>query len=1052
MADIKISDVTIGSISEIVSGDYALFLDKSATSGPQSGPGGTLKLVPVGAFRPFGTVPITEYDLNLNGIDTNQPLLNYIADAINASGPFNNIPGGRIVFRTFSVSGFESNYTDDYSVTITYFELKKGFSGASIGGSTLVTGNDLVISGGPYVRNPETNEDLFLDLGDIGSGPVEDAFNLGDGGDAWQIVGTKFITAELDGQPTIWKFVGTGFTFWGGDDAATDPEIGTATASDFLLLNEDAPVKGMSLADLWDLNIPRDLTTTPILNGSVLTYNTTTGKWEAAPPSGGTDIDPDTDIYADVTALITDQNAQEEGEEYFVTDATDFTTITSGGALVLYLGTTDGDEEDYLILSNPGGESSGISRIEESPTDTVKADKIYTRHGSNKVTQSGSRNVTLDNTNAKITSFTSEEFITDGSDLVLSTMPYSYDISGATNVTISSDKTTFSFSSSGDTYRIMYEWLGAASGWHITIKDYIIAEEIIRSNSYLFITSPTPRTEIEEGDTLNPTVEAENAESVEFFYKNLSDTWVSIDDAVNISGDIWEVASWSPTVPATAIKAVATYADTTTQEVENNLYSISIHDTFTDTNGTSITSHTPDSNLGANGWTILNGDWEIIGNTLKNESGVSGVPLDMHHDLGYADCIFKFTTPYIDAMQVILRYDSADDYLNLYKSGTLTSLTQVSGGSNNVVWSDDTNLTNGGLFELWLIDRELKIVVGNEVKAFIEIPIASSYTKFGFRRGGATSSTQIDNFTIIPIAPQPIDSTVSYTATKLGSSVIAKGFNAPKDSSQIGDFDMETVDDTNYLLYSTRDSNNDFKGLCLATSDVSDPHNWTAQVAYALEVDDIAGCAVKKVGSLFHVVYTDRTEGKLLYATGADIGSLTPQGVIKDLTGDGIYIRQSTLNYENGVWHVHSTIRTDQPAGEFGYLAHFSGNDLTSLGDIKEALSTPGFKDDTCSLTGVSVKFNEDNGYYEMFYSAYKGRDGSNFVHNIFLAISKVIDGKYVRVSDAPLIEVGGTSFDDADVGAPCRMPGTDKLYYVHNGSGTAGAGDGITYATLTED
>lgn len=90
-------------------------------------------------------------------------------------------------------------------------------------------------------------------------------------------------------------------------------------------------------------------------NAEMTDYELMSAPYNIVGGGGGPDIDPDTDIYADVTDLIADQGAQIEGEEYFVTDATDFTTITAGGALVLYLDLGNGDETDYLILNNPGG-------------------------------------------------------------------------------------------------------------------------------------------------------------------------------------------------------------------------------------------------------------------------------------------------------------------------------------------------------------------------------------------------------------------------------------------------------------------------------------------------------------------------------------------------------------------------------------------------------------------------------------------------------------------------------------------------------------------------
>ena len=55
--------------------------------------------------------------------------------------------------------------------------------------------------------------------------------------------------------------------------------------------------------------------------------------------------------YADLTALIAGQGNQLTNYIYEVTDGSGFTGVSSGSVFVKYLGTTDGDEGDYTIIS-----------------------------------------------------------------------------------------------------------------------------------------------------------------------------------------------------------------------------------------------------------------------------------------------------------------------------------------------------------------------------------------------------------------------------------------------------------------------------------------------------------------------------------------------------------------------------------------------------------------------------------------------------------------------------------------------------------------------------
>lgn len=75
-----------------------------------------------------------------------------------------------------------------------------------------------------------------------------------------------------------------------------------------------------------------------------VTYNDSTGSIDYT-------VLPFIQIYADLTNLIAGQGSQLDDKLYEVTDASGFTSITSGTAWVRWLGTTDGDEGDYIIVS-----------------------------------------------------------------------------------------------------------------------------------------------------------------------------------------------------------------------------------------------------------------------------------------------------------------------------------------------------------------------------------------------------------------------------------------------------------------------------------------------------------------------------------------------------------------------------------------------------------------------------------------------------------------------------------------------------------------------------
>ena len=232
--DKKTSQLPLMEPEELLSSDMVLVLDKSATTGEGSGSGGTLKEMPASGVTSFTTVKGKVHNLNLTGIDTTKEILTWAADAINAYGPYTTPRGQDFYFRSYQAEiGPQDN---NNRVVITYFKLLSGVLTAGGPGATVYP-SQLVISGGPYYVNPETNADLFLEIGDAGAGPVHTYFNLGEdhaGGDPWVITDELFFTGKLDGDPAIWLFL-AGPGSYGGTSG------NNTTAADFLNLSVQEP-------------------------------------------------------------------------------------------------------------------------------------------------------------------------------------------------------------------------------------------------------------------------------------------------------------------------------------------------------------------------------------------------------------------------------------------------------------------------------------------------------------------------------------------------------------------------------------------------------------------------------------------------------------------------------------------------------------------------------------------------------------------------------------------------------------------------------------------
>lgn len=263
MANRKFSSVPLMSAADLAAVDTIWVLDKSDTAG---GPEGTVKQIASENLKPFETVKTTVAGLSLGNAaltDLAVPLLTRVATAINDQGPF-TAPAGEIfnfIVYEYEYLGDPNAQDPDFTVIYTIFRLTSGRLRAGGSGQHQITASELRLDAGPYSTNPQEDASLFIELGDISVGPVEDAFNLGDGGSPYFIDGPRIITAVLDGVNTAWRFIGADGN-WGGTSTSIDPLIFEAVAADFDQLT-NSNVADVSTPETLPLKIA-DLGTAPI--------------------------------------------------------------------------------------------------------------------------------------------------------------------------------------------------------------------------------------------------------------------------------------------------------------------------------------------------------------------------------------------------------------------------------------------------------------------------------------------------------------------------------------------------------------------------------------------------------------------------------------------------------------------------------------------------------------------------------------------------------------------------------------------------------------------
>jgi len=168
--------------------------------------------------------------IDTTGIDFNQDELLWVRDAINQTaannGSFTCTLGEQMVFY-FDV--IINNNGSEVTLQRRYYRLTTGETTVN----SLGTGNNPpLMPDGSRIVSVSLSGDLVLDLGDIGTDTIEDAFNS-DANQPFTIVGDKFVQAVQNSENKLWQWIGGDGTF--GNSATL------AEATDFVDLTSSTP-------------------------------------------------------------------------------------------------------------------------------------------------------------------------------------------------------------------------------------------------------------------------------------------------------------------------------------------------------------------------------------------------------------------------------------------------------------------------------------------------------------------------------------------------------------------------------------------------------------------------------------------------------------------------------------------------------------------------------------------------------------------------------------------------------------------------------------------
>jgi hypothetical protein len=262
-------------------------------------------------------------NVSLIGIATNRPSVEWAKDAINQAiatyGNYTCNQGELITFVFNLASSFTTSGGTPTVLRRLFFRLNSGTTVCSSIGNAYT---ELMPDGSDTFQIPS---ELLIDLGDIGSSDVEDAFNV-DVNQPFEMTDEKFVQATQDGVLKLWQ--------WRGGDGTFGSSGTLATADDFL-----------------------DLTAQPTVPSEVSKL-----------------------FYEDIAAMIADQENQSLQNDLCVKDASDDPNITFGvgetklQAFYRWTGTTDEDIDDYELMSAPYSENGGGGTVESVTGDNGNVD------------------------------------------------------------------------------------------------------------------------------------------------------------------------------------------------------------------------------------------------------------------------------------------------------------------------------------------------------------------------------------------------------------------------------------------------------------------------------------------------------------------------------------------------------------------------------------------------------------------------------------------------------------------------------------------------------
>jgi hypothetical protein len=218
----------------------------------------------------------------------------------------------------------------------------------------------------------------------------------------------------------------------------------------------------------------------------------------------------------------------------------------------------------------------------------------------------------------------------------------------------------------------------------------------------------------------------------------------------------WTLAAGTNTMDVAEGVCADAAGNTNTAAAQYSIARYYVYDTFTDTNGTLVTAHTPNITPGGGYAQVFANPPDIQGNKVHPLGTASSVMIDA----GVTSCTVRIKYTFVTGQYfagLLLRVSDSSNYFRFYLNDTPAvrwELQKRAAAVNSVLDSENTSVTNGQTYTLkvTLNGNTITCYVDNVEVCSATDAFSNTVTKQGFMIATTSADTErLDDFEVFPL-------------------------------------------------------------------------------------------------------------------------------------------------------------------------------------------------------------------------------------------------------------------------------------------------------------